>query len=500
MAEQNAVISQLYEAIDRKNFKLAKQLLERFDPTKKPEKEEEPDEEYSEAVPPSKKKKSCGRKPGTHNGDSFDFSKIEVEDRTIGASDGNGKPRQFYKVEVIPGRLKLIRYTQYGDSDEDMPDQFGESFLTPSLGGFLASRKFYYGLPLYRVERILGEYGLHISRVQLSNYCMRVGEELRPIRDLMVANLLAARTKVIHADETSLRVIKNGEEGRTMCRMFVYSSTRWEQHPVSVYDFQVDRAADRAIEFLTDYSGAVLCDDYRAYDTLRDESLGQITIARCWFHFRKRFDQIVLLIEKSVKEECKDLKDGKKEEDILKARKSKSLAYRFACQIDVLFAIEAESIGLSAEELLKVRQEKSRPLVEKLFTELREASKKAGGPLKDAISYGLKLEDDLKAFLSNPYIEMSNNRCERAVKDFVISRKNFLFSYSVEGARACGYLMTVVRTARLSGLDPERYIAYVLRMMEKTPQKEIDTLLPWSETIPDDLRSNLKSLPEDMKK
>ena len=44
----------------------------------------------------------------------------------------------------------------------------------------------------------------------------------------------------------------------------------------------------------------------------------------------------------------------------------------------------------------------------------------------------------------------------------------FLFSYSEKGARAAGILMTVIRTASLDQVDPEKYIAYVLTQLGKT--------------------------------
>ena len=55
----------------------------------------------------------------------------------------------------------------------------------------------------------------------------------------------------------------------------------------------------------------------------------------------------------------------------------------------------------------------------------------------------------------------------------------FLFSYSEKGAEAA--LMTVIRTARLNHVDPEKYIAYVLTQLGKTGQEDIGRLLPWSE-------------------
>ncbi|MCI5670463.1 MAG: transposase domain-containing protein, partial [Bacilli bacterium] len=99
-------------------------------------------------------------------------------------------------------------------------------------------------------------------------------------------------------------------------------------------------------------------------------------------------------------------------------------------------------------------------------------------------------------FLDNPYVEMTNNVCERSVKDFVMARKNFLFSYSEKGAEAAGTLMTVIRTARLNQVDPEKYIAYVLSQLGKTRQSDIDSLLPWSESLPKEVRSSKYEVPK----
>ena len=77
-----------------------------------------------------------------------------------------------------------------------------------------------------------------------------------------------------------------------------------------------------------------------------------------------------------------------------------------------------------------------------------------------------------------------------------MARKNFLFSYSEKGAGAAGTLMTVIRTARLNQVDPEKYIAYVLSQLGKTKQSDIDSLLPWSESLPKEVRSSKYEVPK----
>lgn len=497
MMELHDHMVKLIDAVEKKNYALMKQLLERFDPTKKPD-IGDADEEYSDGETETPEKKfvsKAGRPKGSKTGGSIDFDRISVVDHSIGASVAGGNPRTFFKVETVPAKCIVHRYKVYDDSlgkpcendVKELPDQFGDSFLTPSLGAYIVTRKFLYGVPLYRLESILGDAGVGISRVQLADYCIRVADELAPISDRIADDFIHSqeRAKVRHADETTLKVVRNSRESGRTCRMFVYTSCKWDKRLSAVYRFCTDRKAENIISFFVDYSGVVVCDDYSGYDTLAGESLGQITLARCWFHWRKRFEEIVLLVEKSAPSEAKK-----------KAALSKSYAAEVLKKMQKLFEIEKEHAADTADGLLKARREQSRPIVDELFSDMKAKMDSFQGSLKEAVSYGLNIEKDLRVFLDNPYVEMTNNVCERAVKDFVMARKNFLFSYSEKGAKAAGTLMTVIRTARLNQVDPEKYIAYVLTQLGKTSQKNIDSLLPWSESLPEELRSSKYEVPK----
>ena len=72
----------------------------------------------------------------------------------------------------------------------------------------------------------------------------------------------------------------------------------------------------------------------------------------------------------------------------------------------------------------------------------------------------------------------------------------FLFSYSEKGAETAGILMTVIRTARLNQANPEKYIAYVITQLGKTSQEDIDSLLPWSETLSKEVKSSKYEVPK----
>ena len=74
---------------------------------------------------------------------------------------------------------------------------------------------------------------------------------------------------------------------------------------------------------------------------------------------------------------------------------------------------------------------------------------------------------------------IDNNACENAIRPFVIGRKNWLFSQSVEGAEASATIYSLIETARLNGQEPYRYLRYVLTEMARGSE-DYEALLPYN--------------------
>ena len=119
-------------------------------------------------------------------------------------------------------------------------------------------------------------------------------------------------------------------------------------------------------------------------------------------------------------------------------------------------------------------------LEEERLKDKKYGSTKQGSAFETAINYTKKVWDDLLPYLNKPYLELSNNLAERCVKPFVINRKVFQTSGSEAGAIYTVKLFSIIRTAIINGLDPYRYIKYVL---ENIKSKSIDDLLPYSKEI-----------------
>ncbi|GMI49981.1 hypothetical protein ScalyP_jg10776 [Parmales sp. scaly parma] len=85
----------------------------------------------------------------------------------------------------------------------------------------------------------------------------------------------------------------------------------------------------------------------------------------------------------------------------------------------------------------------------------------------------------LETYIKDGRINIDNNRAERAVKPFVIGRKNWLFSNTSRGANASAILYSFVETAKANGLLVDSYLQTCLNELAKKPEN-LEHLLPWN--------------------
>lgn len=144
---------------------------------------------------------------------------------------------------------------------------------------------------------------------------------------------------------------------------------------------------------------------------------------------------------------------------------------------------EAKNNSLSPEQRYALRQEKSKPLLEKFKAWLEDIYPTVlpQSPLGKAINYCIKLWSGLTRFLEDGRLEIDNNLTEQAIKPLVIARKNFLFCASVDGAKALCMHMSLIRTAKAYGLDPYHYYVKLLKGIPHCKTVEdYEQLLPWN--------------------
>ena len=347
------------------------------------------------------------------------------------------------------------------------------STVSPSLGAAVMNAKYVNAVPLYRLEKEFERYGLNITRQNMANWMIRLGEEyLAVMYDYLHERLYEYH--VIQADETTCEVNHDGRPAGSTSYMWVYrSGFMYPERQIILYDYEKTRNASHPRKFLRGYQGICVTDGYQVYHTIEKE-MEELTIAGCWVHCRRKFDEALKVIPE-------------------KGRKS-TMGYLVMKQIQAVYREEGKLKGLSSEERCKQRQVVIKPLVDALFAylKLHEPEIQASGKMREAFNYALNQEKYLKVFLTDGDVPLDNNASERAIRGFTVGRKNWQMIDTINGANASAIIYSIAETAKANHLKPYEYFEHLLSVipqhMEDHDRAFLEDLLPWSPKLPEHIR------------
>lgn len=345
------------------------------------------------------------------------------------------------------------------------------SLVSPSLGAAIINGKYVNAVPLYRLEQEFQRYGLQITRQNMANWCIRLAEEyLSILYDHLHEELYFYH--VIQADETPVLVNHDGRKAGSKSWMWVYRSGHlYQDWQIVLYEYQQTRNASHPREFLKGYDGICVTDGYQVYHTLEKE-LEELTIAGCWVHCRRRFDEALKLIPKPSQKE--------------------SNAFLLMKQIQAIYREEGKLNDLSSDERLKQRQAVIKPLVDAFFAYLKTINVSKKDKFGDAVRYALNQEKYLRVFLTDGDVPIDNNASERAIRGFCIGKKNWQMIDTIHGAKSSAIIYSIVETAKANNLKPFDYVQHLLEEIPKHMNDKdcsfLEDLLPWSEKLPAGIR------------
>ena len=281
---------------------------------------------------------------------------------------------------------------------------------------------------------------------------------LEPLQARLAEHVFASQT--LFADDTPIPVLDPGR-GRTKTgRLWVYArdARPWcgPDPPAAVYLYSPDRRAERPFGHLERFKGIVHVDGYPGFERLCVG--GQIQLAACWAHTRRKFYEVHQATGSPVAAE----------------------ALR---RIAELYAIEASIRGQTAKTRQGVRRARSLPLVEamKIWLEAELNRIPPRGGLADAIRYALTRWRALCRFLDDGRVELDNNTVERAIRPIALGRKNHLFAGSDGGAVRWAIVASLLATAKLNDVEPFAYLKDVLECLsDGHSMSRLDDLLPWN--------------------
>ncbi len=411
---------------------------------------------------------------------------LPVEERIVDLPDeekanANGQAlvcigQEYIRTELVLERAKakVVKHYRKVYADRQLEQETGysevfkpvmpppllaHSYASASVVTDVLMKKYVDAMPLYRQEQMWKRMGVELKRGTMANWVIQVADlYLRPFWKRIRSELLTQST--IHADETVMQVHKEKDRPNTSeSRMWIYSSAKRADIQLRCFEYRESRSGKWAKTFLEGFSGVLITDGYSGYNKVQEAER-----AGCWAHMRRKWLEAM--------PEGADAKTCKAAE-----------GYEFCNR---LFELERQFEGLTAEERLIQRKEKSGPILEAYWTWLYTIPRPTG-KLKDAVTYAQNQKAHLSAFLEHGEIEISNNQVENAIRPFVVGRKGGLFADTPQGAEASAIIYSLMETAKANSLRLDDYLLHLLSIMperaEQNKDFKMDDLLPWSEEM-----------------
>ena len=371
------------------------------------------------------------------------------------------------QLEIIPMQVQVIRHIrktyackacESAPVTADKPAQLIEkSLASPSVLAMLLATKYADGIPLYRFEKMLSRHGIDIPRQTLGRWVIQCGEQLQPLLNLMRDRLLDS--PVIHCDETRVQVLKEPDRAPSSQSWMWVQTGGPPDRPVILFDYSTSRAQEVPLRLLAGYRGYLMTDDYAGYNAVAAQA-GVERLA-CWAHARRKFVE-AQKVQPKGKTGRADIALG---------------------MINKLYGIERGLKDANDEQRHHGRQQHSLPLLTQLKAWLDKTQPQvtAQNALGKAVNYLASNWSRLERYIEAGHLPIDNNAAERAIRPFVIGRKNWLFSDTPKGATASAQLYSLVETAKANGQEPYAWLRHVLECLPLINSVEgYEALLPWS--------------------
>lgn len=382
-------------------------------------------------------------------------------------------------LTIIPAHLKLIRQRTHSrvcpcckkNATENLtiytgtlpPAVIPGSFATGELISHVVNEKILMGSPLYRLEKYFKIKGIAVSRQDMDNWLFAAADLLIPVYDRLV--FWFKQSNVGHADETPTLCLHTKEKGgkKKKCYTWVYRSGRFEEHQVVIYKFFPGRKQEYYKEFIKGYQGYLITDGLQVYHD--NDDLPDVIIVGCWQHAQAKF------------------KDAAKFGDVVSG--AASYAVEALKMFKEFFDVEKRIKDMEEKQRLAERLKYSKPIADKLkqWIDKMKAKVLPKSLLGKAINYALNEWEYMVKIFESGSLDATNNSAERAVKDFVLARKNFLFVNVEKGGTVISTFSSFIASAYANELDPEKYIAFLLnniRLINSDDPDELDKLMPWN--------------------
>lgn len=366
------------------------------------------------------------------------------------------KPLQFYVLRDIYPQY-ACRACEQVVAKAVAPALIERGQADASLLAQVAVAKYVDHLPLYRQEAIYARSGISLARSTLAEWIGAIGVALQPLAQRLAQKLRAQPT--LHADETPVAML-DAKAGKTKrAYLFAYTNARCQGAdprvagpPMVLFEFQPSRSGQHARDFLSDWRGSLMVDEYSGYKGLWPQG---ITELGCWAHVRRKwFEQ--------------------------HAASSSAIAAEALVRIGVLYRIEREAAHMTVEQRQAHRLQHAVPALQalKAWLDALQPTLMGNSGTARALLYTLRRWDALVRYAQDGSLPIDNHVIENAIRPIALGRKNWLFAGSQQAGQRAAAIMSLLATAKANGIEPHAWLADTLTRLPTTLYRDIDSLLP----------------------
>ena len=321
---------------------------------------------------------------------------------------------------------------------------------TAGLLAHVLVSKFADHLPLYRQTPIFGRAGLAIPSSTLGAWVGVCGVRLQPLINALREEIL--QQDVLQADETPVPMLSPGKKKTHRAYLWAYAPPRFADLQAVVYDFTESRAGEHARNFLGEWRGSLVCDDFSGYKASFQQGITEIG---CMAHARRK------LFDLHVNNQSQIAEHGLK-------------------FFTALYEIERDLADLKPDQRREIRQIRAKRVADALYVWMVDQRRLVpeGSAIAKALDYSLKRWDALVRYLEDGHLPIDNNWCENQIRPWATGRKNWLFAGSLRAGQRAAAIMSLIQSAKLNGHDPYAYLKDVLTRLPTHKASDIGALLP----------------------
>lgn len=320
----------------------------------------------------------------------------------------------------------------------------------PSMLAHIIISKYVDHLPLYRQAQIFKRQNLLIAESTLGGWFKGTCTLIEPLYEALKNKMFSC--DYLQADETPIPVLSRDKPGST------HKGYHWVYYDplrkLVLFDYQKSRGREGPDELLQNFKGYLQTDGYQVYDGLKNQE--NIIQLACMTHARRKFEHAL--------------------------NSDQLLAQEMMVLFGELYEVErqAREVGLSYDALKDLRQEKAKPVLEKMKAWLDEhlLTVLPKSALGVAIAYTQNLWPRLIRYIDDGRFQIDNNLIENSIRPVALGRKNYLFAGSHDAAKNASMIYSLLATCKINNIEPKAWLKEILTMLPDCPANLLHELLP----------------------